>query len=382
MILVFLTGSRTVFVFLLLTIVVLLFKIKNKRVKISLLGIAAGVIAVSVIVVLITGNVQTVGRFLTISLESSTLLGRLLYYLDALPVILKHPFGLGYYGYYFTQGSFQTGVYSVVFVHNSVLQYFLDIGFVPAIDFVILVAGSFFSKNTSFRQRLAMFVLFGHSLLDFDFEFTAMLLILVLVLDFDLFKKTDAEFKCNSYVLSAASVVLVLFSVYFAMVNTLYLLGEHKAVDKIYGHDTMSKMYLISEEKNGTALLKYADEIIEENGNLAIAYDVKANAAYKEGDFKRVSEYKKKAIGCALYSKEEYVDYCQKLAIGVSLYMNVGDTKSAEYCQKEMVWVSEKLQEVKDNTSELGWKIYDKPQLNLPAEYVRIIEGYKKSEKQ
>lgn len=381
MVLIFLTGSRTVFVFLLLTIIVLLFKIKNKKIKLSLLGIVLFVIASSVVVVFVTGSVQTVGRFLTISLESSTLLGRLLYYIDALPVILKHPFGLGYYGYYFTQGSFQTGVYSVAFVHNSVLQYFLDIGFVPAIVFVVVVAGSFFSKNTSFRQKLILFVLFGHSLLDFDFEFTAMLLVLVLVLDFELFKKKDVKINCNSYLLTVISVVLVLFSVYFAMVNALYLFGEHKAVDKIYGHDTMSKMYLITEEKNQTALLKYADEIIEENGYLAIAYDVKANAAYKEGNFKRVTEYKKQAIKCAPYSKEEYVDYCQKLAVGISLYLNMGDTNSAEYCKKEMLWVSNKLLEVKDNTSELGWKIYDKPQLELPAEYVRIIEEYKNSEK-
>lgn len=380
MVLIFLTGSRTVFVFLILTIVVLLFKIKNKKIKLSLLGIILFVIAASVIAVLVTGSVQTVGRFLTISLESSTLLGRLLYYIDALPVILKHPFGLGYYGYYFTQGSFQTGVYSVAFVHNSVLQYFLDIGFIPAIAFVVLVAGSFFSKNISFRQRLILFALFGHSLLDFDFEFTAMLLVLVMVLDFDLFKKKDVELNCNSYLLTAISVVLVFFSLYFGVVNALYLFGEHKAVDKIYGHDTMSKMYIVTEEKNQTALLKYADEIIEENGYLAIAYDIKANAAYKEGDFKRVAEYKKKAISCAPYSKEEYVDYCQKLAIGISLYLNVGDTKSADYCKKQMVWVSEKLQEVKENTSELGWKIYDKPELELPAEYVRIIEEYKESE--
>ena len=88
-----------------------------------------------------------------------------------------------------------------------------------------------------------------------------MLLVLVLVLDFDLFKKKDVEFNCNSYVIRAVSVVLVLFSVYFGMVNALYLFGEHKAVDKIYGHDTMSKMYLITEEKNSAALLKYADEI-------------------------------------------------------------------------------------------------------------------------
>ena len=105
---------------------------------------------------------------MSVSLESSTLLGRILYYIDALPVVLKNPLGLGYYGYYFTQGSFQSGVYSVAFVHNSVLQFLLDVGFIPAIAFMFIVLFSFFSKNSNFRQRLLIFVLFGHSLFDFE----------------------------------------------------------------------------------------------------------------------------------------------------------------------------------------------------------------------
>lgn len=378
-VLIFLTGSRAVFLFLLATVFILLLKIRNRKIKFILSGTVLSVIVLSVAVVIITGSVQTVGRFLTISMESSTLLGRILYYLDAIPVILKNPFGLGYYGYYFTQGSFQTGVYSVAFVHNSILQFLLDIGLIPAIAFLLIVVMSFFSKNTKIRQRLLIGVIFGHSLLDFDFEFTAVLFILVLSLDFNLLK--TKSLKCHSYLLTAVSVILIFFSVYFGIINALYLFGENKAVDKIYGHDTLSKMYLISSEKNEAALLKYADEIIEENGYLAIAYDVKANAAYKEGDFKKVIDYKKKAIECAPYSIDEYVDYCEKLFVGISLYSDINDINSADVCKKELVKIKEKLEEVKENTSELAWKIQDKPQLELPDEYVKLIEGYEESEK-
>lgn len=377
--LILLSGSRTVFLFLIAAIVVLLFKIKNKKVKFTLAGIVLTAVVLSVVVVFATDSVQTVGRFLTISLESSTLLGRILYYIDALPVIFKHPFGLGYYGYYFSQGSFQTGVYSVAFVHNSVLQFLLDIGFVPAIAFVAIVAASFFSKNNGFREKLVIFVLFGHSLFDFDLEFTAVFFVLLLVLDFDLLEMK--RININSYVLTVISAILVIFSVYFGIVNALYLFGEHKAVDKIYGHDTMSKMYIVSNEKNETALLKYADEIIEENGCLAVAYDVKANEAYKKGDFKNVIEYKKMAIECAPYSIEEYIDYCEKLLVGVSLYSNVNDVVSADYCKKELAEIKDMLEEVKENTSSLAWKIQNKPELELPAEYVRLIEEYENSEK-
>ena len=153
MVLVFLTGSRTVFIFLGLTVIAFFFTLKNKKLKRNLLIIFGGMVLVSVAVVFITDSVQTVGRFLTISLESSTFLGRILYYLDALPVILKHPFGLGYYGYYFSQGTFQTGVYSVAFVHNSALQFLLDVGWIPSLLIFFVIGASFFSKKSDLRQN-------------------------------------------------------------------------------------------------------------------------------------------------------------------------------------------------------------------------------------
>lgn len=372
MLLVFLTGSRTVFLFLIFTIVALVFTIKNKKVKRNILLALIGIIIVSVITVLVTDSVQTVGRFLTISLESSTFLGRLLYYKDALPIIFKHPFGMGYYGYYFSQGSFQTGVYSVAFVHNSALQFILDVGFIPAIFFVVALAASLFSKGSNLRQRLLLLVVFGHSLFDFDLEFTTVFLVLVLAMEYEAIN--DLQLSYNKIVTSIASGALILTSVYFGFVNTLYLSGQYDAVEKIYGFDTMSKIRLVVNETDITLQEKYADEIIKNNGCIAIAYDVKANSAYQEGDFKKVMKYKDDALDCAPYSLEEYVDYCEKLIVGISMYENIGDEYSARVCKKKLISVKEKADATKEKTSSLGWKIYDKPQLDLPEEYLKAIE--------
>ena len=138
------------------------------------------------------------GRFLTISTQSSSLNGRLLYYFDALPVVLKNPFGLGYYGYYFSQGSFQTGVYSVVSIHNDILQFLLDIGWVPTILFVVAIVISVFSKRISYTQRLLLIVLIGHSLFDFDLQFVSMMFIIILCMDFEIGRIT--EFKINKFI--------------------------------------------------------------------------------------------------------------------------------------------------------------------------------------
>lgn len=380
MVLILLTGSRTVFLFMLVAIFVLILKIKNQKIKFSVLSIAVFLILASAVIAVATGNVETIGRFLTISSDSSTLLGRLLYYLDAIPVILKHPFGLGYFGYYFTQGTFQTGVYAVAFVHNSVLQFMLDIGIIPAIAFCLIVIGSFFSKRSTTKERLLIFVLFGHSLFDFDMEFVAIFFTLILTLDFDLFKKKDYEFRIKTPITICVSAVLICFSVYFALVNSFYLFGEYNAVDKIYGHDTMSKMYLLTTERNQQKLTEYADEIIKENGNLAVAYDYKANEAFSKGQFKDVIEYKRNAVRCSPYLLSEYTDFCDKMMVGISLYTKSGDLNSAEACKKELVAIRDMIADVEERTSFLAWKIYNKPELELPEEYVSVIEEYDESE--
>ncbi len=376
-VIIFLTGSRTVFIFLALTIIAFFFTLKNKKLKRNILLIFGGMLVISVIVVLVTDSVQTVGRFLTISLESSTFLGRILYYIDALPVILKHPFGLGYYGYYFSQGSFQTGVYSVAFVHNSVLQFLLDVGFVPALVFVFIIGASFFSKKSDIRQKLLLFAVFGHSLFDFDLEFICVFFIIILALNYDMYKQIS--FKPEAIVTSAVSAMLILVSVYFGFINTMYMLGNYQAVEKIYGHDTMSKMNLITQETNQERLLEYAEEIIDRNGYLAIAYDVKANHFYQQGDFKKVIKYKNKAINCSPYTIDEYTDFCGKLLVGVSLYENVNDKASAGVCKKELLEIKEKLEEVKENTNSIAWKIQNKPELDLPQEYMNAIEELENS---
>mgnify|MGYP000220026076 CR=1 FL=1 len=102
---------------------------------------------------------------------------------DALPLILKHPFGLGYYGYYFIQQSVQTGVYTVVNAHNELIQILLDAGVIPAVFMGAAVLRSVFTKRTQSRNRIVLSIMILHSLFDYDFQFLAMGFVLILFLD-------------------------------------------------------------------------------------------------------------------------------------------------------------------------------------------------------
>ena len=80
-----------------------------------------------------------VQRLLRLTLNSSTLNGRILYWYDAVKMIVKNPLGLGYMGYFFMQPQFQTGNYVTKYVHNDILQLVLDAGIVVAVLFVCLL---------------------------------------------------------------------------------------------------------------------------------------------------------------------------------------------------------------------------------------------------
>lgn len=150
------------------------------------------------------GGADGSGRFLTYSLSPGTFYGRLLYYRDALPVILKHPLGLGYLGYFETQGSFQTGVYTVMHVHNDLLQIFLDAGWLPGIlcivSFVRMLTGGAKKKGAEHRLPLRMIVtvIVLHSLLDFDLQFVSVVFVLLLCMadlspEKELYKQTGDD---------------------------------------------------------------------------------------------------------------------------------------------------------------------------------------------
>ncbi|MBR2877397.1 MAG: O-antigen ligase family protein [Clostridia bacterium] len=371
-VLIFLSGSRTVFILLALVVFVMFFKLKSKKTKIAIASIFATFIVIGVIVAAVTDSFQTFGRFLTISVNSSTFLGRLLYFKDAIPVIFKNPFGMGYYGYYFSQGSFQTGVYSVAFVHNTVLQFLLDIGFIPTIFFCVTIATSFFSSKMNFTEKFVLAVIFVHSLVDFDLQFITIFFVLILTLDFDVW--IVKSIKLPRAVPAVVSVPLVLLSIYFAVINLFFLNSDFKMVEKIYGNDTMSKMYLLQTEEDGALAYEYANYIADKNGYLAIAYDYKANSAFVNGDFEKVIEYKTKALECSPYDLNEYLDYLDKLYVGISLYYEAGDYESAQFCITKAKSVPKMLAKLKKETSSIAWKIQDKPQLELPEEYKETLK--------
>ena len=362
---IFLSGSRAVFVLLVLTAIAIAIFVKERSVRLTTLILLPAEIAAAVTYVLATGKADSIGRFLTTSLHSSTLLGRLLYAQDALPVILRHPFGLGYRSYTYMQGSFQTGVYSVQTVHNDFLQLMLDAGWVPALLIAAAVVRSLFRRGSTLRRRLLLAVICLHGLFDFSLQYLAILLTFATVLDYDNCREIKVK-RADQRFLTAAAAVLAAASLYFGMVNGAAYLGNHQLTVKLDPAYTDSLVALMAVEPDIAVADEYAQRVLELDRYVAPAYRIRAMAAYSQGDMANMIQYQKSAIACAPYDKTLYTDYLQMLETGETLYTQAGDAQSAAVCREQINAVPDMMEAVLQNTSRLGWLIDDKPDLTLP----------------
>ena len=383
-----LSGSRTVFFLLLAVSLVFFFMDKSKQSRLHILILAALVLFGSVLYVLLSGNRVSVGRFLTVSLTSSEFVGRLLYARE-LPVILRHPLGLGYTGYRCLQGSFQTGVYSVQHVHNELLQLLLDVGWIPAALFLWALWRGFRSREGGLCRRLLLAVLALHCLLDFDTQFVSVALLLFLVVDTEsqpllLFLVLDVEPQAQKPVSSGRAIrglsvgiltVSALFSLWIGTASFLYYLRKPADAVRVYPAYTAALADLLPDaaEQN---LGPLSDRVLRLNKAVALAHDARAKADFSAGNFSGMIAHKQEAIRLSRYNLTEYLDYFDILRYARERYLQRGETDSADSCLSLIAEIPEMLETVDAQTSRLGRIIRDKPDLRLPPPYVSWLEQH------
>ncbi|SCW43423.1 O-antigen ligase [Ruminococcaceae bacterium YRB3002] len=364
-----LSGSRTVMALSAVALVVFIITVRSKKLRIIAVSGAAGMAVIAGIYVLATGRTEAVGRLFTSLTENSTFTGRFLYWKDALPVILKHPLGLGYYGYSFTQGSFQTGVYSVIHIHNDLLQILLDIGWIPAVVTVILTVRSVIKADRCMRMILVLSVL--HSLFDIDLQFASVALILLAVADGTSFR--SFVIRKGAYVTAVLVSMICIASATVGTCSACWYWRADAAALSIYPFYTPSRIRVLQETSTAEDMDREADAILAYNSSVSIAYSAKARTAFARGDVLEMIENKKKAIELNRYDITEYTDYIDMLQTAVTIYAEAGDYDSAMYCVRCVLEVPDMLEQVKAGTSELAWKIDDKPVLTLPDEYQAYV---------
>lgn len=362
------TGSRTVFVLMML--VFLYFMAFHKELRKKLLIVTGVLVLAAVLYTALTGDFQNIGRFLSISRKSSTLLGRILYNIDGLQLLMKHPFGLGYMGYSILQPSVQTGVYTTMFVHNDWLQTALDAGITAGIALLILVMCSLFSKSLSGRNKLIIFIMGVHMLFDFDIQYLAIFFILILAMGCEQRKREIRVSKeVGKKVLLGFMMIPGCLYTYCGIVSFLAFIGCQSAADNMYPFDSRIKTDLMLESSSTAEANRLADEIIGLDEYSYAAYNIKAVVALEDADYQEMIRYKRKGLSITKYDIAEYEDYILMLKKAID---NTAGEEQREYIQY-LLEVNDMLEQVKRETNPIAYQIKDKPELELPKEFQDYI---------
>lgn len=336
-------------------------------------SIQAAIIAVAGMLVLGICGVAIVFFALNMSFKGSTFIGRLLYYQDAIKMIAKNPFGLGYYGYFFAQGEYQTGVYTVASVHNDLLQVILDIGIIPGAFLIVSAVRAVFSKTQNEIEKVLILFMLMHGIFDYDFQFLAIGFIFLIVYK----PKNKKEFYVP-WIARDIAVILFVTIAFFAgkvgMSDVMNQSGNYKEAVKWCNQNSYAKINLLLQQEKVDKANKLADEILEVNTSVGQVYDIKAQYAISQGDIESFFENRELALKKEPYEYERYCSYLEELYSCVNIYLQNGDINSASICFEKMKNLSSQLNKLDERTSYLGGRIKDKPITSFDSYYQSIIE--------
>ena len=366
------TGSRAVYIITVLGLFAILLISGIKVIK-KLIISAVGIGIIGAAAVLFGG------RLADISLHSSTLLGRILYYKDGLKIIIKHPFGLGYHGYYFVQKRYQTGVYNVLNIHNDVMQLFLDIGFIPAVlffsVFIYYIVRAIKQKDG--RTTVILCAVLMHIVFDYDMQFMAILFIIILFINDRRGVSKEKISTLSLGIVTLLSMICISGALRLGSSDYLYTIHRYEKSYKLYKGNTMSEAYMLGEITDPEELMKYSKDVVEKNKELYVGYLYLASSYLQSGDMLSYMNYSAIAIEKAPYVYQNYVDYATVLIYSAQTYINDGDNESARICVGELNRITDAMDKLKDSSDKLAWKIYEKPQTELPPEYQSLIFSLK-----
>lgn len=378
---VLMTGSRTAFVILCGYLIgrFIKYRGKNKLILIAFSGMVSLVGGISVAV----GKPYAMGRFLELSINASTLQGRLLYWEDAVRMLLKHPAGLGYMGYFYVQQAEQTGVYSVRFVHNDWLQWMLDYGILAGVGLVIYLYSQCRWDKMPLMDKELLCVISIYSFFDFHMQFFAIILIALLLIPGGgkIWRCGGSEKKSkiwrNTLVifagLSACMCIAAGIADYYAARR------EYRQAVKWNPLSAQYKQEYLLQSKDLKSAEVYADRLLAGNKYLYVAYLIKSNAAAVDGRLNDFIVNRQKVLNLRQYKIEEYEDYLEILFGWYKKANERQDWREMSVCRMAMQEVPDMIAEVRRKTGVRAYRIKDKPNLLLDQKYTDLIAGMSES---
>jgi len=313
--------------------------------------------------VAITGNTANIGRIFTIFTSNSTLWGRLLYYRDAALLLCKKFFGLGRLGYYYTQGTFQSGIYHIKFVHNDFLQVALDYGVLALVLVLIFLGWQLVKGRQEKSEKELLLFLCGASMLDFHCQYLFIVMLACLFLDYgETIKEKKSQVKEN-YVMLPVYMVLFL---YVGIATGSYRMGNLGLTLSMLPDYTAAQEKVLLNSMGTEQSYEMATRLIEKNPYNLTAYIARGSFYGSRLYVKECIADLDKMLELDPYNVEYYKQYEIMLEnIENAILASVEEESLAEddldLLRERSASLAVQLSEMKKRTSALAYKIKDVP---------------------
>lgn len=361
---VFLTGSRGVI--LLMTLAAVLggihAAVKSKKAIWAILA-ATVIIAAAFAASLLTKG-AVLDRIRAISISSSSMNGRLLYWLDGIDILRAHPFGIGYGGYIYMQSAIQTGVYTVRYVHNDYLQAALDGGILAGVLLLVFVCISISRKGLSLRERTVMLLIAFHCFIDFDLQFSGVMLLFLLCGKGN--KAASLSLRRKAPAAVCAFAVILCFA-YFANVYYFDFRGGSLQSWQLFPADLELAEKHLAETYSQASSEEYADSIIASTDYSELAWHRKYLAAVQRGDLRGMLTAKYQYLLLNRYRSKVWNDFTVLLEDAAPSPED--EALITEYART----ASEELERTIRRTRPLAWKISEKPDFSFSEDILRRL---------
>lgn len=359
---IFLTGSRTVFVLMMLLLLVLLFK--ADKIRLPILGIFGVLFATILVYVILSGDAGGVGRFTKLFTQSTELWGRILYWKDASHLLEIHPFGIGSLGYFYLQPQLQTGVYATRYVHDVLLQIGMDAGLPALLIFSFVFLKTLFSKKCSFMEKTLLMLIGIHSLVDFDLQFICIWFILIMLFDLGEIRTIPVSLNKEKAFVTVLTVVSGIYT-YLGIGFYSGHIGAYDNAVKMLPFETEFKTNMILEATSEDEIIRLSKDVLNTNDAVALAYEGMVLEARQRQDYELMVSYKQESIKRAKYDEKRYEEYLKILEEAMNYYNKRGDIDQIYHYADLAVEIPKMLDEVSRNTDPIAYKIKDKPELTL-----------------
>ena len=145
----------------------------------------------------------------------ATLISRFVYSKDALQILKSNWFlGIGAGGWKYYQYGVQSMGYNVNYIHNGLIQFWLDYGFIGLMAFIAIFADSviFAFRKKEYTLLCIILLIATHSIIDIDFSFGIILVIYGLIIGY--LTNDSKQFTCYKPFAAVALAISLLFMCY------------------------------------------------------------------------------------------------------------------------------------------------------------------------